>query len=79
MLQTSGTTTVLGGHQPHLVEFDLITAKEIKKVSSKKKFSIVTNLKIIIVLRLKLVQQVVPFFDNIHVSSAQVMQLAVLP
>lgn len=32
MLQTSPTTLILGGHQPKLFEYDLITAKEIRKV-----------------------------------------------
>ena len=32
MLQTEATTIIMGGHQPQLIEFDLVTAKEIRKV-----------------------------------------------
>lgn len=32
MLQSGPTAVLLGGHQPLLVEFDLVTAKETTKV-----------------------------------------------
>ena len=36
MLQTGPTTVLLGGHQPLLLEFDLVTAKETTKVMPQK-------------------------------------------
>ena len=35
LVQNTGTTILLGGHQPHLIEFDLMSAKEIRKVKTK--------------------------------------------
>lgn len=32
ILQTSETTVMLGGHQPLVIDFDLVTSKEIRKV-----------------------------------------------
>lgn len=32
LVQNTATTILLGGHQPHLIEFDLLSAKEIRKI-----------------------------------------------
>lgn len=73
MLQSTPTNILLGGHQPILLEYDLITGKEISQVANHK-YIVMDECSLIsyLINSLTLERKGVPFYGDTQDSFAQV-------